>query len=107
MLDQIAKHMKRLGPQRDCLTCPVKGAELGIEETIREEILHGAIRCAGRVYQKPSDRQFAGKLQLEVSQPNASVGCVSHYTISDASDIAHIQRSAISRLALIRRRMSR
>ena len=49
MLEQIAKHMKRLGPQGDRPPCPGQRIELGIEETIGEDIAHGAILRAAPV----------------------------------------------------------
>ena len=43
MLEQIAQHMKCFGPQGDRPPGPGQGIELGIEETIGEDIAHGAI----------------------------------------------------------------
>src|SRR5262245_66557563 len=43
MLKQIAQHMERLGPQRDHPPGPGQRIELGIEETIGEDIAHRTI----------------------------------------------------------------
>ena len=49
MLEQIAEHMKGLGPQWDCPPRPGQRIELGIEETIGEDIAHRAILRAAPV----------------------------------------------------------
>jgi hypothetical protein len=49
MLEPIAQHMKRLGPQGDRPPDPGQRIELGIEETIGEDVAHGAILCAAPV----------------------------------------------------------
>jgi hypothetical protein len=43
LLEQIAQHMKRLGPQGDHHPGPGQRIELGIEETIGEDVAHRAI----------------------------------------------------------------
>src|SRR5215510_9595261 len=49
LLEQIAQHLKRLGPQGDYPPGPGQRIELGIEETIGEDVAHGAILRAGPV----------------------------------------------------------
>jgi hypothetical protein len=87
MLEQIAEHLKGLGPQGDCLPGPGQRIELGIEETIGEDIAHRAILRAAPVllaapyagsggvgctdvpvYQKRRAGYIAGKCQLPAGQ---------------------------------------
>ena len=49
LLEQIAQHMKRLGPQGDHPPGPGQRIELGIEETIGEDVAHGALLGAAPV----------------------------------------------------------
>jgi hypothetical protein len=65
MLEHITQHMKRLGPQGDRQTCPVQRIELGIEETIGEDIAHGAILRSSATLVTLAVRMKPGSESLE------------------------------------------